>query len=115
MGRRRPTPDLTSSNPAHRAAAERMSINMPVQGTAADIMKIAMIEAHLRLKEMELPAALILQVHDELVLEVSEAAVPETVAVVRAAMENAFVLDVPLLTEVSVGPNWNEMDEFVAA
>lgn len=113
LGRRRPTPDLRSSNPAHRAAAERMSINMPVQGTAADIMKIAMIAADKELTERKLPAALILQVHDELVLEVSESAVPETVAVVRAAMENAYQLDVPLLTEVSVGPNWNEMEDFV--
>jgi DNA polymerase-1 len=113
MGRRRPTPDLTSSNPAHRAAAERMSINMPVQGTAADIMKIAMIAADRRLSELSLPASLILQVHDELVLEVSEEAVAETVAAVREAMESAFPLDVPLLTEVSVGPNWNEMEDFV--
>jgi DNA polymerase-1 len=114
LGRRRPTPDLVSSNPAHRAAAERMSINMPVQGTAADIMKIAMIRADTRQKELELPAALILQVHDELVLEVSESAVPETVATVREAMETAFALDVPLLTEVSVGPNWNEMEDLTA-
>lgn len=114
MGRRRQTPDLTSSNPAHRAAAERMSINMPVQGTAADIMKIAMIAADRRLNERKLPAALILQVHDELVLEVSESAVEETVSVVREAMEGAYPLDVPLLTEVSVGLNWNEMEELVA-
>ncbi len=114
MGRRRATPDLTSSNPAHRAAAERMSINMPVQGTAADIMKVAMISAEKRLAELALPAALILQVHDELVLEVSEEAVPDTVAAVRAAMENAFPLDVPLLTEVSVGPNWNQMEDYIA-
>ncbi|MEZ4532386.1 MAG: DNA polymerase I [Thermomicrobiales bacterium] len=113
MGRRRPTPDLTSSNPAHRAAAERMSINMPVQGTAADIMKIAMIAADRKLSELELPAAMILQVHDELVLEVSEHAVAETVAAVREAMEGAYPLDVPLLTEVSVGPNWNQMEDYV--
>jgi DNA polymerase-1 len=72
-----------------------------------------MIAADKELTERKLPAALILQVHDELVLEVSESAVPETVAVVRAAMENAYQLDVPLLTEVSVGPNWNEMEDFV--
>ena len=114
MGRRRSAPDLVSSNPAHRAAAERMSINMPVQGTAADIMKIAMIRADQRLNELQLPAALILQVHDELVLEVSEDAVPETVEVVQKAMENAFPLDVPLLTEAAVGPNWNEMEDYVA-
>jgi DNA polymerase-1 len=85
-----------------------------VQGTAADIMKIAMIAADRRLSELSLPASLILQVHDELVLEVSEEAVAETVAAVRDAMESAFPLDVPLLTEVSVGPNWNEMEDFVA-
>jgi DNA polymerase-1 len=75
-----------------------MSINMPVQGTAADIMKMAMISAEKRLTELALPAALILQVHDELVLEVSEEAVPDTVAAVRESMENAYTLDVPLLT-----------------
>jgi len=112
LGRRRPTPDLVSSNPAHRAAAERMSINMPVQGTAADIMKIAMISGERALNAHKLPAAMILQVHDELVLEVSESAVPETVGAVRGAMETAFELDVPLITEVSVGPNWNEMEEY---
>lgn len=113
MGRRRSAPDLVSSNPAHRAAAERMAINMPVQGTAADIMKIAMISADRRLKELQLPASLILQVHDELVLEVSEKALPETIAAVRDAMESAFALDVPLLTEVSIGPNWNQMEDYV--
>lgn len=112
LGRRRPTPDLISSNPAHRAAAERMSINMPVQGTAADIMKIAMIRGDRALKAHKLPAAMILQVHDELVLEVSESAIPETIGAVRGAMESAFELDVPLITEVSVGPNWNEMEEY---
>lgn len=112
-GRRRPAPDLLASNPTHRAAAERMAINMPVQGTAADIMKIAMIAAEAQIRQRRLPACLILQVHDELVLEVSEAAVPETVDVVKSAMERAFTLDVPLTTEVSVGPNWNQMVEFV--
>jgi DNA polymerase-1 len=92
-----------------------MSINMPVQGTAADIMKIAMIQADRRLKELDLPAALILQVHDELVLEVSESAVAATVKAVQEAMENAYPLDVPLLTEASVGPNWNEMEDYVAS
>ena len=112
LGRRRSAPDLVSSNPALRASSERMAINMPVQGTAADIMKIAMIRADRELRQKELPAALILQVHDELVLEVSEPAVPEAVAAVRQAMESAYPLDVPLITEVSVGQNWNEMEEY---
>jgi len=75
---------------------------------------MAMITTSKRLEELALPAALILQVHDELVLEVSEGAVAETVAVVRSAMENAYPLDVPLLTEVSVGLNWNEMEDYAA-
>lgn len=112
LGRRRSAADLVSSNPALRSAAERMSINMPVQGTAADIMKIAMIRADHALREKQLPATLILQVHDELVLEVSKSAVPATIEVVQNAMESAFPLDVPLLTEVSVGPNWNEMEDY---
>lgn len=115
LGRRRSAPDLVSSNPALRSAAERMAINMPVQGTAADIMKIAMIRADQALREQELPAALILQVHDELVLEASESAVPDTVAAVREAMESAFPLDVPLITEVSIGKNWNQMEEYTGS
>jgi DNA polymerase I len=109
-GRRRMAPDLTSSNPARRQAAERMAINMPVQGTAADIMKMAMIRLDERLRDKQLRARMILQVHDELVLEIDRS---ETIAVataVRDAMEGAFQLDVPLRTEVNAGPNWDDME-----
>jgi DNA polymerase-1 len=109
-GRRRLMPDLTSSNPARRAAAERMAINMPVQGTAADIMKMAMIRASRRLAEEKLSARMILQVHDELVLELEESEVPRAAAAVRDSMENAFEISVPLLTELQTGPNWAEME-----
>jgi DNA polymerase-1 len=108
-GRRRLIPDLTSSNPARRSAAERMAINMPVQGTAADIMKMAMIRVANRLSEANLPARMILQVHDELVLELDERRIDETAALVREAMEEAYPISVPLLTETQVGANWAEM------
>jgi DNA polymerase-1 len=109
-GRRRLMPDLTSSNPARRAAAERMAINMPVQGTAADIMKMAMIRTAGRLAEGKLRARMILQVHDELVLEVEASEVPHAAAAVRDSMQNAFEISVPLLTELQTGPNWAEME-----
>lgn len=109
-GRRRLIPDLTSSNPARRAGAERMAINMPVQGTAADIMKIAMIRTAERLAAEKLNARMILQVHDELVLEVEQSHVARAAAAVRESMENAFELSAPLLTELQVGPNWAEME-----
>jgi DNA polymerase-1 len=110
-GRRRLLPDLTSSNPARRGAAERMAINMPVQGTAADIMKVAMIAAHQRLQEAKLPARLILQVHDELVVELERSALPETCTILRESMESAMELSVPLLTEMKSGLDWMDMDD----
>ncbi|MGE3798418.1 MAG: DNA polymerase, partial [Thermomicrobiales bacterium] len=111
IGRRRLLPDLTSSNPARRAAAERMAINMPVQGTAADIMKIAMIEAHHRICSEGLPARIILQVHDELVVELDRSALEQTAMLLKEAMESAMSLSVPLLTELKAGQNWSEMTD----
>ena len=129
-----PDPKPASGNPwPMRRQAGSMLVAMLFTGVVADLvlifsgammdshdvgvfgvcLKIAMIAADRRIGEARTPAALILQVHDELVLEVSEAAVPETVSVVRNAMETAFPLDVPLLTEVSVGPNWNQMDDYL--
>ncbi len=87
-----------------------MAINMPVQGTAADIMKIAMIRTAERLAAEKLNARMILQVHDELVLEVEQSHVARAAAAVRESMENAFELSAPLLTELQVGPNWAEME-----
>jgi len=108
-GRRRLTPDLLSSNGARKAAGERAAINMPLQGTAADIMKIAMIRLAQRLAESKLRARLILQVHDELVLEVDRPDLQATAKLVVDTMENAYDLTVPLETEVSSGQNWEEM------
>lgn len=110
-GRRRLVPDLQSSNGARRAAAERIAINMPVQGTTADIMKIAMIQLADRLHESKLRARLLLQVHDELVLEVDRPHLEETAKLVSTVMQNAYELLVPLETEASYGENWDELAE----
>ncbi len=112
LGRRRYFPELASTSQMHaqaRAGAERMAINMPIQGTAADIIKIAMIRLQKALDQRDLGAKLTLQVHDELVLEVPDAEVDEVSALVRETMENAFPLDVPLKVDISVGDNWREM------
>jgi DNA polymerase-1 len=108
-GRRRLIPDLQSSNGARRAAAERMAINMPLQGTAADIVKMAMIRLGHRLQETQLRARLLLQVHDELVLEVDRPDLEPTARLVADTMENVYDLTVPLETEVSYGQNWEEL------
>jgi DNA polymerase-1 len=106
FGRRRYLPELHSPNRQYREFAERAAINMPIQGTAADIVKLAMIQVHSRLLDRGLRAKLILQVHDELVFEVAEAQVSETVPLIRKSMEEAFTLDVPLKVEVKVGKDW---------
>ena len=88
---------------------EREAINAPIQGTAADIMKIAMLHIPPALKKAELNAQMLLQVHDELVLEVPQSELEKTVKVVQEVMESAYPLDIPLLTEARFGPNWGEM------
>jgi DNA polymerase-1 len=108
-GRRRYLPELQSSNGQRRMGAQRMAMNMPIQGTQADIIKQAMLDLETVLLERALPARMILQVHDELVLEVDESALQETARVVRDTMENAFTLDVPTLVETRSGPNWEDM------
>jgi len=111
--RRRAVADLTSTNGMRRLGAERIAMNMPVQGTAADIMKIAMLRLAKELDGANLRAKLLLQVHDELVLEVARPDVPAVAQLVREAMESAATLTVPLLVEVASGPNWEEMTDLV--
>ncbi|HLS74407.1 MAG TPA: DNA polymerase I [Actinomycetaceae bacterium] len=108
MGRRRYLPDLTSDNRQRRDMAERMALNAPIQGSAADIIKVAMVEVDRALREQELHSRLLLQVHDELVLEV--AAGEETVVeeLVRDKMSAAAQLDVPLDVSVGHGRSWHE-------
>jgi len=105
LGRRRLLPTIRSANRAERLAAERIAMNMPIQGTAADLLKLAM----LALKEPPSPGArMTLSVHDELVFEVPEAEVPEAEAKIKAAMEHVYELAVPLIVEVGHGQNWND-------
>jgi DNA polymerase-1 len=107
LGRRRFIPELRI--PALRSAGERMAINMPIQGTAADIIKIAMIRLPERLRAAGLKARVLLQVHDELVLEVPRGEVDAVVPILRETMESALKLDVPLTVDIKVGDDWESM------
>jgi DNA polymerase-1 len=109
LGRKRSIPELHASNPALRAAGERMAINMPIQGTAADIMKIAMIRVAERIATEGLRARALLQVHDELLLEVPRDEVDALGTLARETMEAALPLDVPLTVDVRVGDDWERM------
>ena len=110
LGRRRYFPGLkTQTNHNIRSREEREAINAPIQGTAADIMKIAMLQVPVALKEAGLTAKMLLQVHDELVLECPLVELQSTADLVRQVMENAYSLKVPLQTDARSGPNWNEM------
>ena len=109
LGRKRQIPELRASNPALRGAGERMAINMPIQGTAADIQKIAMIRVAERLAGEHSPARLLLTVHDELLFEVPRDEVEPLAAIVRETMEGALPLSVPLIVDVKVGDDWESM------
>jgi DNA polymerase-1 len=108
FGRIRPIPDINNRNHNLRARAEREAINAPMQGSVADLVKMAMIRVRDRLRRDRLGARMILQVHDELLLEVPEKEVDRTKEVVRAEMENVYKLAVPLVVDVGVGRNWME-------
>ncbi len=110
FGRRRYLPEITSSNPARRQAAERMAVNMPLQGTAADIMKLAMIAVHRALAERSLRSRMLLQVHDELVLEVPESELATTTELVMTRMTRVVELSVPLEVDAKAGPNWADLE-----
>ncbi len=109
FGRIRPIPDIRSKDYSTRQFAERTAVNSPIQGTAADIIKIAMIRIHKDLQERRLSSKMLLQVHDELVLEVPKAELDEVRDLVRSQMEHAATLRVPLKVEVSVANNWMDM------
>jgi DNA polymerase-1 len=109
LGRKRQIPELQSSNRALRSAGERMAINMPIQGTAADIMKLAMIRTDRALREGGFRSRVVLSVHDELLLEAPRDEVDRLVPVLREAMEGALPLSVPLTVEAKVGDSWEGM------
>ncbi len=107
-GRRRYLPELTSSNRNVRAFGERVARNMPIQGTAADIIKIAMVRVQRRLAEEHLDAKLIMQVHDELIVEAAEGCAEKAAEILRFEMENAAQLSVPMEVSVGMGKTWLE-------
>jgi DNA polymerase-1 len=115
LGRRRYLPELTARNGALRSAGERMAINMPIQGTAADGMKIAMVRLDAVLRERGLRSKMLLQVHDELVFETDADELPTLATLVTEVMEGALPLDVPLTVDLKVGDNWEEMDRLEAS
>jgi len=110
FGRKRPIPDLMSKNPNLRGFAERTAVNTPLQGTAADLIKIAMLRLDHELRKRGLEAKMLLQVHDELVLEAPLDEVDTVKALVKECMEGAHALSVPMEVEVSVGGNWRDME-----
>jgi len=110
LGRRRAIPEIHSPNRQVREAAERMAINMPVQGTSADIIKVAMINLDREMNKRQLKSKLLLQVHDELVFEVPEAEREEMRQLVPQIMSTALELSIPLKVDIKTGKNWGEME-----
>ena len=106
LGRRRPIPELRSGRPQTRSQGERLAVNMPIQGTSADIIKIAMVNAHRALTESELETRLVLQIHDELLFEGPDAEMETAGEIVEREMCDAFELDPPLAVDVGVGRDW---------
>ena len=108
LGRRRYLKDINSQNAVVRGAAERNAVNAPIQGSAADIIKLAMIKIHRRMKSEDWKSKMLLQVHDELVFDVPKVEVGALTKMVKEEMENAFTLEVPLVVDVGIGENWLE-------
>ena len=108
FGRRRPIPEIHASNFMRRSFSERVAMNSPIQGTAADMMKVAMNAVYEELKRKELKSGIVLQVHDELLLEVPEEELEEVREILVSSMENALTLPVPFLVEAKTGNNWEE-------
>jgi DNA polymerase I len=108
LGRERPIPEMNSRNPSARGFAERTAVNSPLQGTAADLIKVAMIHIDRRLREEKYQAAMLLQVHDELVFEAPPEETKELSAMVKREMEQVYPLEVPLVADVGVGENWRD-------
>ena len=108
LGRKRYLPDLNSPNKIAQQAARRVAINTTVQGSAADLIKLAMIRVAHAVRDRNIPARMILQVHDELILEVREEAASDAAALLKREMEGVYPLSVPLVVDTAVGKNWEE-------
>jgi len=110
FGRSRPIPDINSKNANMRGFAERTAVNTPLQGTAADLIKIAMIQIDQELRSRKLKSRMLLQVHDELLFEVPADELDLMRKLVREKMEGVHKLSVPLLVELGMGPNWRDVE-----
>jgi DNA polymerase-1 len=108
LGRRRPIPDMQSRNPAARSFAERTAVNTPLQGTAADLIKLAMIRIARLLEEQKMQSRMLLQVHDELVFEAPPSETDRLQELVKTEMERVYELSVPLVADTGAGPNWRD-------
>ena len=108
FGRERPIPDINSRNPNARGFAERTAVNSPLQGTAADLIKLAMVRIDAALRASGYQTAMLLQVHDELVFECPPGELDEVSALVKREMEGACELKVPLVVDVGTGDNWRD-------
>lgn len=108
MGRERRLPDITASNPMIRQAQERLAVNTPLQGTNADLIKLAMIQLEEKIEKLSLKGYMILQIHDELIFEVPDEEVPVFEKLVKETLEGVATLNVPLVVNIGVGKNWKE-------
>ena len=106
FGRRRYLRDIASRNAVARGVAERNAINAPIQGSAADIMKIAMVEIYRRFREEGIRSKMILQVHDEVIVDMLKEEQERVVTIVKESMEGAAALSIPLISEAGIGENW---------
>ena len=107
MGRRRYLPDLLNENRQRREVAERMALNAPIQGSAADIIKVAMLKVEAELLSADLKSRLLLQVHDELIFELAKGEEDQVTEIVRKEMGGAYPLKAPLSVNIGVGVSWN--------
>jgi len=110
FGRVRPIPDINSKNANMRGFAERTAVNTPLQGTAADLIKLAMIRIDEELRGRNLKSRMLLQVHDELLFEIPHAELGQVRDLVQEKMQDVYPLKVPLVVEIGVGPNWRDVE-----
>jgi DNA polymerase-1 len=111
LGRRRYLSEMHNKNNAIRSFAERQAVNSPIQGSAADLIKLAMVNIHRQVKERKLKSKILMQIHDELVFEVLHKELQEMIALIRNKMENAYTLNVPIKVNIKQGANWLEMEQ----
>lgn len=111
LGRRRYLPEINNKNQGIRQLAERQAVNTPIQGSASDLIKLAMVEIHRQISADKLSALMIMQIHDELVFDLPKSELSETVKIVKDRMENVLKLDVPIKVDIKKGNNWLDMEE----